>query len=178
MYLFEIYWYSIIIFDIKDISPCLLSWKTLYSHKTAVNEICVRKNPDDEGRGSLKALDTHRFSMFRAWRIAIIQNETHCLFWGGLSPLFWTAILLSSKWTSARIVTSMRMTNKNALSYPANKVILWSYDCTIDGRHLPVSRSDTNRSFDEETRAICRVHEVCRNFIRQTWMLFFSLPSL
>lgn len=83
---------------------------------------------------------------------------------------------VSSKRTNTRIVTSVRMTNKNALSYPANEVILWSYDRAIDGRHLSAPRSDTNRSFDEETRAICRVHEVCRNSIHQTRMLFFLTP--
>lgn len=58
------------------------------------------------GRRSLKTPDTHRFLMFRAWRIAIIQNETRYLFRDGLFPLFWITALRSSKQTNARIVTS------------------------------------------------------------------------
>lgn len=34
-----------------------------------------------EGRGSLKAADTHHFLMFQAWRIAIIQNELSLSRW-------------------------------------------------------------------------------------------------
>lgn len=158
--------FNIIIFNIKYVLNGL-------ERRTKLPLVESAKEPGRRGRGSLKAPDTHRFSMFRAWRIAIIQNEMRCLFRGSLVPLFWITVLRSSKRTSARIVTSVRMTNKNALSYPANKVILWSYDHAIDGRHLSASRSDANRSFDEETRAICRVHEVCRNFIRQTRILFF-----
>lgn len=70
-------------------------------------------------------------------------------------------------------VSRRRLTKSAIILSSVRSYTLIIHDHAIDGRHLSASRSDANRSFDEETRAICRAHDACRNFIRQTRMLFF-----
>lgn len=136
-----------------------------------VNEVRWKKLERRKKRASLKIPDTHHFSIFRAWRVAIIQNMKHTVFL--IIVFFFSLNLCPFPQKNERKYCNVRGNKKQKYYYNVtDNVTLWSYP-VVDGRHLSASRNDKDRNFDEEIRAICRIYETCRNFIRQTRMLFF-----